>query len=73
MDTDEAIGMLSNIVQSGDVSFVCTLDDISIVPKPDLDKLVFNDVTYNIVNVRTSDPSGQKIIVHFLQCRKAGE
>lgn len=69
--TAEMIGSLSNIIQAGDVSFVCAMDDISIVPSEGKDKVVFGGKTYNILEAATSDPSGGKVIVHTLHCRRA--
>ena len=71
--TDEEYGALNNILEAGDVSFICVMKDISIIPQKDKDKLVFNGVTYNIVRPAITNPSGDRILVHKLQCRKAGE
>ncbi|MCQ2086568.1 MAG: hypothetical protein MJZ37_00630 [Bacilli bacterium] len=69
--TAEAIGELSNIIQAGDVSFSCTMDDISIIPKESKDKVLYEGITYNIISVATSNPSGKYILVHTLHCRRA--
>lgn len=70
--SDEAMGQLSNIIESGDVAFICTMNDISIIPQADKDKLIFNGIVYNIIRVSTSNPSGKTVVVHTLQCRRAG-
>lgn len=67
----ESIGELVNVIEAGDVSFSCTLDDIKIIPKENKDKIEYKGVTYNIIHVATSNPSGQLIIVHTLHCRRA--
>lgn len=70
--SDETMGLINNIIEAGDVAFVCTMDDISITPLADKDKVIFNNIVYNIIRVSTSNPSGQLPIVHTLQCRRAG-
>ena len=67
----EAIGGLSNIINAGDVSFVCTMNDISVVPEESTDKIVYGGKTYNIIDIATSNPSGAKIIVHTVHARRA--
>ena len=67
----EAAGMLGNIINAGECTFVCTMNDISVIPEETVDKVVFQNITYNIIDVATSDPSGTSIIVHFLHCKKA--
>lgn len=67
----EAIGSLSNIINAGDVSFVCTMDDISVVPEVSTDKIVYGGKTYNIIDIATSNPSGAKIVVHTIHARRA--
>lgn len=69
--TVEMAGSLSNIINAGDVSFVCTLDDISIIPTEGKDKIEYGGHTYNVLDVATSNPSGAKVIVHTLHCRRA--
>lgn len=67
----EAAGLLNNMINVGEVTFVCTMNDISIVPVESKDKVVYEGITYNIIDVATSDPSGKSIIVHFIHCKKA--
>lgn len=67
----EAIGEHGNLINAGDVSFVCTMDDISIIPTETKDKIVFGGSEYNVLHVATSNPSGSKIVVHTLHARKA--
>lgn len=67
----EAAGMLGNMINAGEVSFVCTMDDISIIPVESTDKVVYCGVTYNIIDVATSNPSGKTVVVHTLHCKKA--
>ena len=69
--TAEMIGNLENIINAGDVSFVCTLKDISVIPTEGKDQVVFGGYTYNVLHVATSNPNGNKIIVHTLHCRRA--
>lgn len=69
--TAEMIGNLSNIINAGDVSLVCTLNDISIIPTEGKDQIVYGGHSYNVLHVSTSDPSGAKVIVHTLHCRRA--
>lgn len=66
----EASGMLGNVINAGEVSFVCTMDDISIIPVESTDKVVYCGVTYNIIDVATSNPSGKTVVVHTLHCKK---
>lgn len=70
--SDEAMGLIGNIIEAGDVAFICSMDDETVIPIASKDKVVFNNIVYNIIRVSTSNPSGQKIIVHTLQCRRAG-
>lgn len=67
----EAIGSLGNIINAGEVTFVCSMDDKSIIPDEQTDKVVFNGVSYNIIDIATSNPSGDTVLVHFLHCKKA--
>lgn len=67
----EAAGMLGNIINAGEVSFVCTMDDIKVIPVESTDKVVFGGITYNIIDVATSNPSGNTVVVHTLHCKKA--
>ena len=69
----ETIGMLSNIINAGDVEFTCTIDDPSIIPEESKDKLIFGKVAYNIINVTTIDPSGELTIVYKIQCRRVSK
>lgn len=69
--TAEMIGSLANIINAGDVAFVCKLDDESIIPSEGKDQIKFGNYIYNVLEVATSNPSGDKILVHTLQCRKA--
>ena len=67
----EAVGMLSNIINAGEVTFVCSMNDIKVIPVESTDKVIYQSITYNILDVSTSDPSGTSIIVHFLHCKRA--
>lgn len=69
--TAEAIGELSNIIQAGDVEFKCQLDNEKIVPKEKSDKIIFGNITYNIIEVATINPSGANIIIYTLHCQRA--
>lgn len=71
--SDEAMGALGNIIESGDVAFVCQMNDEKVVPQADKDKLVFNNISYNIIRVQTSNPNGFRTLVHTLQCRRTGK
>ena len=70
---EEAIGSLSNIIKAGDKKFVCQMDDEAIIPLETKDQVVFQGELYNILNVKTLNPNGQKLLIHTLQLRKASE
>lgn len=61
---------VENIIKMGDVSFVITMDDISIIPTEGVDKLSYGGNVYNILNVETIDPSGALVVVYKLHCRR---
>lgn len=67
----EAIGELANIIHAGDVEFKAVMNVLSVVPKEEKDKLIYGGVSYNIISVATSNPSGQDVLVHTLHCRRA--
>lgn len=69
--TAETIGSLSNIIKAGDVSFVCVMDDLDVIPTEAVDKVEFGGHQYNVLEVSTSNPSGSKILVHTLHARRA--
>lgn len=69
--TAEVIGLQDNIINAGDVSFVCYLDDKTIVPTEADDKFVFAGTEYNILNVDTVAPNGVDVILHILFARKS--
>lgn len=69
----EAIGTNDNIIHAGDVSFVCTMDDIKIIPVENTDKVIYGGISYNIIDVSTSDPSGSAVVVHTLHCRRVSK
>lgn len=68
--TAEMIGMLSNIIKSGDVEFKCVFDDKTVVPTEGKDKIVFGGITYNIIQVSDSTPDGNTVLVYTLQARR---
>ena len=68
--TAETIGMMSNIINAGDVAFVCTMDDIKVIPEENKDKIVYGGISYNIIDIATSNPNGSTIIIHTLHCRR---
>ena len=67
--SSEMVGSLSNIIKMGDVSFVCRFDD-EVVPVEGKDKIIFDGITYNILNVITVEPSGTPTIVYRLHTRR---
>lgn len=67
----EVIGTLNNVINAGDVTFKCVMDDINIIPEASKDKLIYEGVTYNLITPASADPSGSFVIVHTLLCRKA--
>lgn len=69
--TAEAIGELSNIIQAGDVEFKAVMDSLKIIPKENSDKIIYGGISYNIISVATSNPSGEAILIHTLHCRRA--
>lgn len=69
----ETIGLLSNIINAGDVEFVCTMDNIEIIPTENKDKLVYANNTYNIINVTTINPSGDSVVIYKIQCRRVSK
>lgn len=69
--TAEVIGMNDNIINAGDVSFVCYLDDNTVIPTEADDKFVFAGTEYNILNVDTVAPNGTDVILHILFARKS--
>ena len=68
--TAEMIGMLSNIIKSGDVEFKCVFDDKTVVPTEGKDKIIFGGITYNILQVSNSTPDGDTVLVYTLQARR---
>lgn len=68
--TAEMVGALANIINMGDVSFVCQFDDKNVKATEGKDKIIFNEIEYNILNVSTSNPSGDKPLVHTLYARR---
>jgi hypothetical protein len=69
--TTEMIGMLSNIVNAGDVQFKCVFDDETVIPEEGVDKIVFGDILYNIIGIELINPAGNKIIIYTFHCRRA--
>lgn len=67
--TAEMVGMLSNIIKTGDVEFKCVFDD-SVVPTEGKDKIIFGDITYNILQVSDSTPNGKDVLIYTLQARR---
>lgn len=70
---DTGLGKLRDIVQAGDIEFVCSMDDPSVTPVKNSDKIIFEGITYNIVEVSTINPNGKKILVHKCYARKASQ
>lgn len=69
--TAEMIGSLSNIIKAGDVEFKCVLNDKTVVATEGKDKIIFGGITYNILSVSITNPSGSKILVQTFQARRA--
>lgn len=67
--SSEMVGNLSNIIKMGDVSFVCRFDD-EVVPVEGKDKIEFDGILYNILNVITVEPAGSPTIVYRLHTRR---
>lgn len=70
---DDGLGKLGDIVQAGDLTFVCNMDDQNVIPTKNSDKIIFEGVTYNIIEVSTVNPNGKKILVHKCYARKASK
>lgn len=70
--TADAIGILSNIIEAGDVEFKCIFDT-GVIATEMKDKIEFRGITYNILSVSIINPNGDKIIVQTLSARKAGK
>lgn len=70
---DEGLGKLADIVQAGDLTFICNMDDTKIIPIKNSDKIIFEGVTYNIIEVSTINPNGKNILVHKCYARKASK
>lgn len=70
---DDGLGKLSDIVEAGDVVFVCTMKDQSITPAKNSDKIIFGGITYNVIEVSTVKPNGNVTIVHKCYARKASK
>lgn len=68
--TSEMIGSLTNIINAGDVQFKCILNDISVIPSEGVDQLVYKGKTYNILEVDTTEPSGDLPVIHTLHTRR---
>jgi len=67
----EQIGALANIIKAGDLQFICQMDDESIIPVENNDRVIYGDVTYNLLDVKTLNPNGSKIMIHYLHLRRA--
>lgn len=70
---EEAIGALSNIVKAGDKKFICQMEDETIIPVETKDQIVYQNEVYNILNVKSLNPNGQRFLIHTLVVRKASE
>lgn len=68
---DIGVGKMADVIEAGDVVFVCQMDDKNIIPVKNKDKIVFASVIYNIIEVITIDPCGKEILVHHCYARKA--
>lgn len=69
--TDETVGQMNNLVNIGDVTFVCSFDDKDVKAEENKDKVIYNGIAYNVLDVTVSNPSGEKTLVYFLHSRKA--
>lgn len=68
---DDGLGKLADIVKAGDLEFKLTLKDLSVQPEKNKDKIFFEGVTYNIIEVATANPNGKIPLVHTCYARKA--
>jgi len=66
----EMVGNLSNIINMGDVQFVCRFDDTTVVPCEGKDAIIFDNIKYNILHVISVCPSGGEAIVYKLHTRR---
>ena len=66
----ETIGRSNNIINAGDMKFLCQLDDTSIIPVESTDKILFEGITYNIINKAPINPSGSSVVVFEIQTRR---
>lgn len=67
---DDGLGKLADIIEAGDLTFLCTMNDITIKPEKNSDKIIFAGETYNIIEVEEIDPSGSKVVMHKCYARK---
>jgi len=66
----DAIGRSNNVINAGDMKFICQLDDKSIIPTEFTDKISFMGVVYNIVNKDPINPSGDYAVAYIIQARR---
>lgn len=67
---DDGEGHLKDVLQAGDLEFVCTLADTSIIPDKN-DQILFEGITYNIITPELVDPTGKLPLVHKCYARRA--
>lgn len=65
-DNNDVLGQTLDIIEAGDVKVICQFPTEPIVNK---DKLLFANITYNIVSKRDINPAGISVL-YILQCRK---
>ena len=66
----EMVGSLSNIINMGDVSFVCQFDEKDVKATEGKDQIIYGEVVYNILHIMTSNPSGDNPIIYTFHARR---
>ena len=66
---DTGLGHLKDIVQAGDLEFVCTMKDTKIIPAKN-DQIIFEGITYNIITPELVEPNGKLPLVHKCYARR---
>lgn len=69
----QGIGKQSVITHSGEVNFICVLDDTSIEPREKIDRIRFDNIEYTILSVTIISPSGGDAIVYSCATRMVGK
>lgn len=67
---DDGNGHLKDVLKAGDLEFVCTMQDINIIPDKN-DQIVFEGVIYNVITPELVDPTGKLPLVHKCYARRA--